>query len=133
MRHYSDFARRLNLRTSERTVLPASTASRVSWVPVTPRVPIVEEILRRVAPDRRVGDDFDGVTQFVANRSHQVPVGLVGIAFYPHDSARSRHREADETGAHSVAAVPFADIHVAVAGVDRLDQLTEGRGSFGCL
>jgi len=40
---------------------------------------LVEEEPRRIASDRRFGNDFERVAEFVSDGSHQIPVGLVRV------------------------------------------------------
>ena len=87
---------------------------------------LVEEVFARVVADVWIADDLDRVAQLVADRSHQVPIGLAGIDHHAHVAMGRRCGHADEAGADAVAACARFDEHDAVAGIDRVDETAEG-------
>ena len=88
----------------------------------------VEEVQGLVAGHRPVAQRFERVPQFMTDRAHEVRVGFPRVEVHPQHAGRAGHRHGDEAGPDAVPAPALLDVDDAVAGVDGLDQATEGLG-----
>jgi hypothetical protein len=94
---------------------------------------LVQEIHRDGINHIGFAQYFNGVTQLVADESHELAVSVLDVHLHHQDTVRCGLRHSRDTGLHSVsAALTLFDIDDVVGGVDRFNQAAKRLRSLGC-